>query len=169
MKRLKVHFLFIIILICILTACIKSQPQSTQTTQYEGRALSIGIIGEVPTVQEEQVKFTTIQFSDLEKGTFASLYDAIFIIEDNMPEGTQAKYTTFCKNSKIPFFFSEMERVGDDQTYATGYLETHKRVVSWGYSLFNNIDNEKNVKDIFSQIFDTISENTVPKRNEISS
>ena len=163
MRRFKIYFLFIIV-ICILTACGKSQPQSTETTPYEGRALSIGIIGEVPKIREEQVKFTTIQFSDLEKGTFASLYDAIFIIEDSMPEGTQAKYTIY-ENFKIPFFFSEIERSGNDYTYAHGILPKGNGNVSWSYPLPNNIENEKNVEDIFSQIFKTISQNTIPKKN----
>ncbi|HEY5584924.1 MAG TPA: hypothetical protein VIK78_10585 [Ruminiclostridium sp.] len=142
----------------------KSQPQSSGINQYDGRALSIGIIGEVPKVQEEQIKFTTIQFSDLENGS-VSQYDAIFIIEDNMKDGTQVKYTTFCKDYQIPFFFSKMERLGDNQTFATGFLDKPNMQVSWSYGLPNNIENEKNIKDIFSQIFETISQNIIPKKN----
>lgn len=91
MKRILGYFLLVITL-SIFTSCNKLQSQSVKTNPYAGRALGIGIIGEAPEVREEQVRFTKIQFSDLEEKTFDSQYDAIFITKDNLLEAAQGKY-----------------------------------------------------------------------------
>ncbi|HEY8888788.1 MAG TPA: hypothetical protein VIM70_00815 [Clostridium sp.] len=76
MKRIPGYFLLSIIsiltMLIILTAC--SKPQSVKTNQYDIGALSIGIIGEATKVSEKQVTFTKIQFPDLEKDTYGTVY-----------------------------------------------------------------------------------------------
>lgn len=176
MKRIPWYFLLVMIFIT-LTACNKSE--SIKTNPYDGMALSIAIIGEAPQVREKQVKFVKIQFSDLEKESFDSRYDAIFITKDNLSEAAQKKYASVYKKSKIPFFFIQTEKsyvpfiqedlsyekapIVTDQTYATGILCNGNNLKHWGYGLYNDIENQDNVKDVYSRIFETISQNTVSK------
>jgi len=163
MKKLK-SYLILMIIVGILTACSKSQPESTQYHIYTERALRIGVVGKIPEIREEQVKFEQIQFNDLKKNAFASQYDAVFIVQDNINDSVPAKYTTFCKESEIPFFFINMEHSSEDLTYAMGFLYKDDSFNSWGYGLYKNIENEANIKIVYSQIFGTIYQNTLPKK-----
>ncbi|WML32988.1 transcription elongation factor GreAB [Clostridium sp. OS1-26] len=178
MKRIRGYFLLVIIL-SVLTACNKLQPQSIKTNSYGGRALNIGIIGEAPEIREKQVKFVKIQFPDLEKEKFDSRYDAIFITKDNLSEAAQGKYASIYKKSKIPFLFIQTEKSYipfiqedlsyekapkmSDKTYATGIICNGNNVKYWSYGLYNDIENQANVKDVYSRIFETISENKMSK------
>jgi len=129
--------------------------QTKVTNQYDGRNLNIGIIGDIPKVREKQIKFTEIQFSDLGKERVN--LDAIFIVEKNMSQNTLTKYTSFSKDLKLPFFFINFKYDDYNKTYATGYIYTDGGYKSWSYNLQNNIENEKNIKLIYSQIFKDIS------------
>jgi hypothetical protein len=180
MKRIRRYFLLVTIsiltILSIFTAC--SKPQSVKTNTYNGKDLRIGIIGETPKVMEEKVTFGKIQFSDLEKDTFDSQYDAIFITKNNLSEASQGKYAASYKKSKIPFFFIQTEKSYvpftekdltydnapkfTDQSYATGIMYNGNKLNFWGYGLYNDIENQANIKDVYSRIFETISQNTMP-------
>ncbi|MCM1991348.1 transcription elongation factor GreAB [Oceanirhabdus seepicola] len=178
MKRISSCFLLVTIL-GILAACSNVQRQSVEANPYDGRVLSIGIIGESPKILEEQVTFLKIQFSDLEKEAFNSQYDAIFITKDNLFEAAQGKYASIYKESKIPLFFIQTEKSYvpfteedlsyeeaediSDQTYATGIMYRDNKLKYWGYGLYNDIKNQENIKDVYSRIFETISQNKMPK------
>lgn len=183
MRRILAYTLIFIIFI-VFTACNNAKLQSVKTNPYIGRALRIGIIGEPPEVREEQARFVKIRFSDLEKGMFDSRYDAIFITRGNLSEASQEKYKSAYKKSKIPFFFIQSKKsyipftvegltyddVPDmeDLTYATGiiYDNDNNKLKFWGYGLYNDIENQTNVKDVYSRIFETISQN-IEARNII--
>ena len=185
MKRIRGYSLLVTIsiltMISILTAC--SKPQAVKTSQYNNMALSIGIIGEAPKVSEKQVTFTKIRFSDLEKDRFDSKYDAIFITKINLSEASQGKYASIYKKSKIPFFFIQTEKSYvpftekdltydnapnfNDQSYATGILykdnSNSNELTTWGYGLHDDIENQANIEEVYSRIFDTISQHILPK------
>ncbi|MBU3186221.1 transcription elongation factor GreAB [Clostridium estertheticum] len=186
MKRIRRYSLLVTILSVItifgtFTACSKSQPQpqSEKTNPYNGRTLNIGVIGEPPNVREKQVTFVKIKFSDLEKNLFSSQYDTIFITKNNLSEASQGKYASIYKKSKIPFFFIQTEKsyvpfvmedltydnapTVTDQTYATGILYTGAKLNTWGYGLYNDIENQANIKDVYSRIFETILKNATSK------
>jgi hypothetical protein len=180
MKRIPGYFLLVTIsiltILIIFTAC--SKPQSIKTNTHNDKALRIGIIGETPKVVEEKVTFGKIKFSDLEKDTVDSQYDAIFITKYNLSEASQGKYADIYKKSKIPFFFIQTEKSYvpftekdltydnapkfTDQSYATGIMYNGNKLNFWGYGLYNDIENQANIKDVYSRIFETISQNTMP-------
>ncbi len=162
MKKFSLFFL-LVIAICILTACSNSEPQ---IQQYGGRELNIAILGELPKIREDQINFTKVQFSDLEKSDLSATYDAIFIVQDNMPEGSQTKYINYCKNTKIPFFFIGMQQLDNGQTYATGFMYKENRSISWTYGFPENIVNDKNIKDVYTNIFQDIYKNTIPHKKD---
>lgn len=172
-KKRPIYILICVILIVIIAYNVR-QPQSLKTKPYDGRNLSIGIIGEIPKVREKQVKFTKIQFSDLEREQFDSTYDAIFITKENLSEAAQAKYANIYKKSNIPIFFIQTKKSfppftleelsyedaadSKDLTYATGILSNGDNVTAWRYGLYNDIENVDNIKVVFTNIFQTISE-----------
>lgn len=83
------------------------------------------------------------------------------------------------KESKIPFFFIQTgksyipfiqeelsyEKAPEvqDQAYATGIIfdndNDNDNLKFWSYGLYNDIENEVNIKDVYSRIFETISKN----------
>lgn len=172
MKRLgNCFFLFLIILIftsCSKTIDIKPEP-------FPVKDLTIGVIGDIPTVNEKQVRFEKIKFSDLEEGKFDKKYDVIFITKDNLSEAAQDKYASIYKKSKIPFFFIQSEKsfvpfteeglsyenapkMGTN-AYAVGIQYKDGKLASWEYLLGNKIQDELSIRDVYSRIFKTIYEN----------
>lgn len=146
-------------------------PLSVEAESYKGRALTIGIIGKVPKIREEQVKFVNLQFSDLEKSKFTQ-YDAIFITKDNLSEAAQDKYASIYKESMIPFFFIQSNKnylsfleenlsyedapsLGEFY-YATGSL--YSMEMGWSFGLYNDVENETNIKSVYSYIFEIIAQ-----------
>ena len=125
------------------------------------------------------MNFIEIEFSDLEKEILDSKYDAVFITKDNLQEASEEKYSLIYKKSKIPFFFIQSEKSHipfimkdisyeeapdvNNLNYAAGIIYDNDNFESWGYGLYNDIENEANIKEVYSRIFETISENTMSK------
>lgn len=192
MKRISIWLLLaaILSLLCIFAICNKSHqrkvnfsPKTNSPVKeelYNCRSLNIGIIGNIPKVREKQIKFTSMQFSDLEKQTADSKYDAIIITKDNLSQAGQGKYLSIYKITKIPFFFIESEKsyvpfIEKDLTYenapdinnrayATGIMfNANNNPIFWDYNLYNDIKNQTNIMDVYSRIFKTIADNTPSK------
>lgn len=168
MKKLIPYF----ILIFILTACSKS----VDSEEYRGMTLSIGVIGHAPEVREKElIDFDEILFSDMENKKITSQYDAIIITEENLSEASKPIYKAIYKESNIPFFFikskkSHLPFTIDDISYddaldfnngeyATGILYANKKLKWWAYGLYNNVENRDNIEDVYTRIFQTISDN----------
>lgn len=167
MKKTLPIFLFILM---ILAGC---NSNTVNSPLYKGKSLNIGIIGNVPQVREENVKFTTITFNELEEGkTLASKFDAVFIMKEHLSEAADSKYAKVYKEARIPFFFIETkksyipfvdEKVSyedfpevESGEYATGYFQEGENIKSWGFGLYNDKVNEANIKDVYTRIFSTI-------------
>lgn len=71
------------------------------------------------------------------------------------------------EKSYVPFIKEELsyEETDDlsNQTYATGIMYRDNKLQFLEYGLYNDIENQANIEDVYSQIFETISENTMPK------
>lgn len=145
----------------------------TADSLYTGQGLSLGVVGEVPKIREEHVKFTSISFDELEDYTKLSAeYDAVFIMKEHLSEAAQGKYAKVYKNAGIPFFFIESKKlhmsfVVEELTYedslgtqtdlyAIGYLASDKGDRSWGYGLDKNKVNKPNIQNAYSWVFTTI-------------
>lgn len=157
----KIKFCFLVIMIALAFIGYYQITQSEETTQYNGRALNIGIIGEIPNITNQKIRFEEIQFVDLNKKSLSLEYDSIIITGKNIPDSTQTQYMPFCKDYKIPFFFINIEQsIPEDQTYAVGYLFSNSKFISLGYSLPDNMESEKNINEIYAKIFRDIDKNT---------
>ncbi|MEH7115594.1 hypothetical protein V7124_25020 [Neobacillus niacini] len=171
-KKGKNYLSFILlILLFALTACT----QSPDFELYEGKPLKIAVVGEPLKVNEEQVIFTEISFDEMASEELKS-YDAVFITEENLPKAAESKYANIYLDSTIPFFFisanshipfTVKETEYDEswnwtagQSYAAGVLnlKEDELLKSWGYSFYNDIKTNEQIKNVYSRIFKTIDE-----------
>ncbi|MFD1777210.1 hypothetical protein ACFSFW_00770 [Fredinandcohnia salidurans] len=159
----------LLILIFVLSACT----QDPELELYEGKALSIAVVGELPKVEEEQVRFNEISFDELASEELGT-YDAVFITEENLPKAAESQYADVYLNSTIPFFFigtdnfvpfTEKDLEYDktsywDGSYAVGVLTSQEdeSLKTWGFGLYNDKKTDEHIKDVYSRIFKTIEE-----------
>jgi hypothetical protein len=175
----KIYYLLVLSLPFFLIACnnVNDLDDTSNSDSYNGSDLNIGVVGELPELEVDNVHFTRIYFNELENDVDAisEKFDSIFIMEDSLSEASQSQYakvyssltipTFFIKSKKsfIPFIvedlvYEEVEFV-KDLTYATGYLKiSENEQKSWGFGLYNDVENEKNIKDVYNRIFKTINE-----------
>lgn len=153
------------------------------SAQYTGRPLNIAVLGDVPTIRENIITFDKVSFSDIEKENFSNQYDAVFISKENLSEASKAKYSSIYKKSTIPIFFIGgnkdyvpfiyedlfYEKVPDleSQTYAVGILFNEESYNYVGYGLYNDNENENNIKDVYSRIFKSIDEKQFSYKEEV--
>lgn len=136
---------------------------------YEGKSLHIGMIGEKPKIKEDNIRFTSIGFTDLQN---IDNYDAIFITKENLKEADKSEYAAVYNHTPIPFLFFEttksyvpfinekldLEHYPDVESGAYAYLYDSNSDKYWGYGLYNDEVNERNIQDAYSRIFKTIEE-----------
>ncbi|SES01467.1 hypothetical protein SAMN04487944_11524 [Gracilibacillus ureilyticus] len=137
---------------------------------YVGDDLEIGVIGKIPEVRENNIAFSTVTFSDLEKKSVLQKLDAIFIMEEFLPEASLEKNVKKYKETEIPYFFIGTKKsyvpftnedIGYDEIpdieieYAAGFYSSDKSRM-WGFSLNNYEETESNIKDIYTEIFEVI-------------
>lgn len=161
--------IFLMFALLVLFGCSKSE-KSVETEIYIGKALHIGIIGEVPRIREEKVRFKKIDFNDLQDVDNLSTFDAIFITKEYLKEADKPQYTSIYNNSHIPFLFIgtgsyvpfAYEDINFDDSldsglsYAVLYDKDSEHY--WEYGLYNDELNEKNIQSTYSEIFRTVEE-----------
>ncbi|WP_426355162.1 hypothetical protein [Exiguobacterium sp. R-39] len=158
-----------------LAGCGSDISKEVKASSYDGTYLNIGVIGEQPDLQEKNVKFSTLSFEELEDtNRVSSKFDAVFITKDILKQADEEKYIKVYRKLDVPIFFLETTKgflpfVFENLTYdnasevndayASGYLlEKKDSYRYWEYGLNNNQKNDKNVKDVYSRIFETIAE-----------
>lgn len=167
-----------LIKICVISMFLLSLVGCSKPNveEYSGNSLNIGVIGETPKVREDKVSFENIEFNDLENSSLSNKYDAIFIIKDNLEEASKKEYAPIYNNCEVPFIFIESEKglvpfvneelsykdvpkLSDPPSYAVGIYKEGKEVLDVEYGLYNDVKNEKNIEDVYSQIFTSIAQN----------
>ncbi|MEH7503739.1 hypothetical protein V7152_17280 [Neobacillus drentensis] len=163
--------LFLLLTLSILSACSNNTNEVKDSPLYDGEKLTIGVVGKIPKVREQNIVFKNIELKDLSQKNLASKYNAVFITKEHLSEAANAPYAKIYKNSGIPFFFIESKKsfvpfINEDINYkefpdsageyASGYYQSGDSGQSWGFGLFNDTVNEVNIEDVFSRIFKTI-------------
>lgn len=161
-----IQTLFVPILAFILLTGCSAQPE---LEPYEGRDLSIAVVGEAPDVEEQQVEFDEISFDEFEETTLWK-YDAVFIMEEHLAEAAESEYTSVYTGVHIPFFFFGSNE-GEDPLpdlgltfgvtkkdyYATRFLQRSNNEQSIGrYALGEEGETEENIKVLYAEIFRSI-------------
>ncbi len=173
--ELKKMLICLILLIATLSGCGLGASQQMPIELYSGKPLHIAVIGELPEVELEQVKFNTISFQELENiNTISSAYDAVWIMNSQFDIADQERYVEVYTALSIPIFFigtkkSYLPFVFEDMTYndapdipgdyVAGYLQIDQEQFQfWGFELNDNEVTERNVLDAYMRIFTVISE-----------
>lgn len=183
------NFVFLIVLstLLIISAC---QSTEKNISNVQEKDLEIAIIGEIPDITEENIKFTGIDFKELENESF--YYDAVFIMENYLGEATQINNIKRFKNSSKPIFFigskasyfpfieSEnplpyqeyVERLNISNYEVSGIIYVDDIT---GYRSFNisspveEVDLSSSMKKkVFSEVFNAIRKNKLHKEDSIS-
>ena len=164
--------LLLFLILINLSGC-SSFESPPQTTPYAGTNLNIGVIGNHPTIVEENlITFKRISFYDLKKRNLS--VDAVIITKDNLHEASMDEYKDAYNNSQLPFFFigtdsslpfteSDYPYVEKDFEKGTSYAVGFVGFGDGGfndhqYGLYNDVENQKNLLDMYSSIFRTIEE-----------
>ncbi|TYS17501.1 hypothetical protein FZC78_06370 [Rossellomorea vietnamensis] len=161
----------IISLFIVLSAC-SPEPEFEV---YEGKVLSIAVIGDPPTINEEQVKFNEISFDDLTEEDL-KFYDAVFITNEYLSKASESQYADVYMNSAIPMFFisaknhipftekdteyNESWEWTPGNSYAVGVLnhQENDSLNSWKFGIYNGENTEAHIREMYSRIFKTVDE-----------
>lgn len=173
--ELKKMLICLFVLIATLSGCGLSTAQRNPIELYNGRPLHIAVIGELPEVEREQVKFKSISFQELANtNSTSSSFDAVWIMNSQFDTADQERYVEVYTALNIPIFFigtkkSYLPFVFEDMTYddapdipndyVAGYLQIDEEQFQfWGFELNDNEVTERNVLDAYMRIFTVISE-----------
>ena len=172
--ELKKMLICLILLIATVSGCGLGASQQMPIELYSGKPLHIAMIGELPEVELEQVKFNTISFQELENiNTISSAYDAVCIMNSQFDTADQERYVEVytassipiffigTKKSYLPFVFEDMryDDAPDIEGYAAGFLQRDQEQFQfWGFELTDYEVTERNILDAYMRIFTVISE-----------
>lgn len=182
-KRIKI-LIMILLTFAIFSSCAINNDK-VDSAAYTGEPLTIAVIGEVPEIREDQIDFEKIDLETLKSSQYNFTYDGIFIMKDHFEEASKKEYATNYKKSSIPIFFLESQKsyipfindninyqnasISDELNYATGIFILGEEMKYWGYGLYNDVQNETNIKDVYSRIFRDIESSIYSDQIEITS
>lgn len=176
-RKISLKWIFLL-LVSALIVLLSVYLLHLRSVKYEGRPLTIAVIGDFPEIKEEQVSFEEITFDDVMNNDFDS-YDAIFIMPQNLSQASESPYAKIYLDSPIPFFFIEANNhipfteavldFDDDSwedwewttgtSYASGfYAETADSSTAWEFYLYDDENTDENIKAVYSEIFRSITE-----------
>ena len=163
--------LLLLLAVSILAACVDKN-EVKDSPLYDGKPLTIGVVGNAPEVREENIQFKEIDLEEINLKNLSSAYDSVFIMKEHLSEAATAPYAKVYKTANIPFFFIESEKsyvpfIYEDINYedypdsksglyADGYFQSGEQGQYWGFGVYNDTINETNILDVYSRIFETI-------------
>lgn len=166
-KNLKTIILVLVVFTMFSSCTINND--AVDSAPYTGEALVIGVVGEMPNIREEQIDFEKIDLETLKNNQYNFTYDGILIMKDYFEEASKSEYASIYKRSSIPIFFIESKKsyipfitedlsyesvsISDELNYATGIFVLGEEMKYWGYGLYNDVQNDTNIKDVYSRIF----------------
>lgn len=167
---MKTRLFCLLVILAVLSGCTINK---LEASYYTGKQLTIGVVGEPPVQKGHAVIYEQITFEELKNIEYLSDFDAVFITKDNLLQAANKEYKSVYKTANIPFFFIQStkshipftheeltyEAVPDlsPDMYATGYFNTRDEQLTWGYGLHNNKENQTNIADVYTRIFQTIA------------
>lgn len=136
--------------------------------------LTIGVIGASPEVNEKNIIFKPYSVEQLDENVDPTL-DALFVMPEHLEEAAEPEFAQLYRRLPYPTFFIGSEKLAyafteEDVTYETAFsgdklmytrgvffnpdTETYQ---GWEFGLYNDVRNEKNIKAMYTQVFETIS------------
>lgn len=160
--------IIIVLFVLCLVAC------SNEDISYKGRNLMIGVIGETPKLENENIQFEqlTLEAFSEETDKIAQKYDAVMITPEQFEAASQDIYVEIYENSQMPIIFFNSnkrhypftrggltyEEAGfeslDNGSHTTVYLSTlnENREDVW----FFYLENEKQMNKLYTELFQRI-------------
>jgi hypothetical protein len=182
-KKLKTVILALVVFTMVSSCTINND--AVDSASYAGEALVIGVVGEIPEIREKQIDFEKIDLETLKSNQYNFTYDGILIMKDYFEEASKGEYASIYKRSSIPIFFIESKKsyvpfitenlsyesvaISDELNYATGIFVLGEEMKCWSYGLYNDVQNETNIKDVYSRIFRDIERSIYSDQIEIYS
>ena len=165
MKLRLIQIFIIIILFLVIIGCYNNEYQI-----YSGETLKIGVVGNGPDIQQKNIIFDEIELEQLTQKNLISIYDAIFITEENLEKASEPEYVgiyteteipfLFIKSKKsyFPFIFSELSykdaKEVEAQSYAILYLKLlNGEKYTNKFYLNNDEENMKHIEELYSRVF----------------
>ncbi|MEO3946450.1 hypothetical protein [Gorillibacterium sp. CAU 1737] len=164
----KLSMLLLVLCLILIVYKIESKPESVETALYTGKSLSIGVVGDAPSVREPNIHFKKLSLDQMRELTPSSDLDAVFIRKGHFHEAADQEYAKVYQEAGIPFFFIDTHKtctpfINEDLSYedvpdlsmeyAAGYYQSGEKYQRWGFGLYNDIVNEANIRDVYSRIF----------------
>ncbi|WML45416.1 hypothetical protein [Neobacillus sp. PS3-40] len=171
----KTLIMFLLLLLSFLSAC-NNDKNIIDSPLYDGKNLTIGIVGKTPTIREKNVVFKEIEIENLTQDNLSSRYNAVLIMKGHVSGSSKETYAKIYKKVGIPIFFIEPQKyyipsvdeeaheikVYEDSSnsksgdYVVGYYQSGERVTFWKFGLYNDTANKENILDVYSRIFKEI-------------
>lgn len=165
----------LLLIMFLLAACNKEK--SFEFPPYDGKDLTIGVIGEQPDIDSDKIRFQKVSFNDLlyEVESIPEQFDAIFIMPEELSEAADDELAEIYKQLTIPTIFIDSRKSSFPFTtegvsfesapdmghgYASGILFVGN-LRTYEFGLYNDIRTEETIKATYTTIFDTIEELSV--------
>jgi len=173
----KIILLFLqILLLSIIIGCSNTnfEDQNTIEITPSDAYLTIGVIGAPPEINEKNITFKPYSLEQLDENNDPTL-DALFVMPEHLEEAAEPEFaqlyrrlpypTFFIGSEKLAYAFTEIDVTyetaftGDKLMYTRGVFfnpdtETYQ---GWEFGLYNDVKNEKNIKEMYTRVFETIS------------
>lgn len=169
----RIFFLFLqIILFLMVLGCSNSGNPNTIEVQPSNAVLTIGVVGAFPEVNEKHVTFKHYTLERLNENIDPT-FDALFIMPNHLKEAAELQYAELYKKLPYPTFFIGSEKpyyafINEDMTYESapsagtlsythGFVMLNNQYKIWEFGLYNDVVNEKNIKEMYTRVFETIN------------
>lgn len=153
-----------------LSAC-SNQDKFQTKPEHEKVDLTVAVVGDFPEVNSKP-KIKKIQLTDLKRDLRE--YDAVFIAKKYLQAASKKEYAAVYKKAGVPFFFIGSKKSYEpfvnptisyadeietgSKSYITGvYYGKGKEEKSWEYGVHNPRPNQREIENIFKEIYKTIN------------
>lgn len=160
------------LLVWIMGCSVDTDPQEAVDEYIAPRTLTIGVAGNPPEVRETRVQFKQVDLEQLNKNIDESI-DALFIMPEHHKKAAEPQYAALYRKLPYPVFFIHSKKswsvytdehinyddLPDDQggMYAWGIYKTGtEKEQRFAFGLYNDVENEANIKGMYSRIFKKI-------------
>ena len=170
-------FILFAILAYVLVSCSLATTDSSLNQSYNGRALSIGMVGGAPDVREKQVSFYPLDLQQIKEES--NHLDAIFISKEFLSQAAAPELAKVYKELKIPVFFLQSERsyvpffyeelsyedapdTSADLSFATALVPQQGNEMGyWQFGVHKDRRSKRNIQSAYSKMFQAIDQGSI--------
>lgn len=173
MKRITISIVGIGLL--LLAICFLPKMSANNEVKYDGAPLKIAVLGDIPELQNDKIHFKSISIKTLSEDTqnISTNFNALMITPERFDAASDDKFVNAYKGSEMPIIFfdsaySHYPFVHEGVTYETAFDSTKNGSHSTIYlnhadiakedAWYFYLDNERNLNQLYTEIFEKIEE-----------